>query len=92
MNAIDRANKAKAILESQLFEEAFALVRGKLIEGMENCPLADTAVAEDFRRCLKLLRSVRLNLETAVNSGKIEQFRLTEAEKRKANPLRGIFR
>jgi hypothetical protein len=48
--------------------------------------------AEDFRKCLKLLKAVRLNLEGAIKSGQLEQFQMNELEKRRANPLRGIFR
>jgi len=92
MNAIERADKAKAILQSLLFMEAFEMVRGRLITGIENCPVKDVETAEDFRKCLKLLRAVRQHLEVAINTGKLEAFRLEEAEKRKANPLRGLFR
>ena len=92
MNAIERADKAKAILESPLFQEAFEIVRAALINGLEASPTADVANAEDFRKCLKLLKSVRLNLEVAINRGKLELFQLQEQEKRRKNPLRGIFR
>ena len=95
MNAIERADKANAILTSPLFVEAFETVRQRLLEGLETLPLSDTAAiqsAEDFRRCLKLLKSVRMNLETAVNSGKLDAFRLHELDEKRKNPLRGIFR
>jgi hypothetical protein len=92
MTPIDRAQKAKAVLESPIFSESFDLVRERLIQGLEALPTADVQGAESFRLCLKLLKSVRLNLETAINTGKLELFRLNEEEKRKKNPLRGIFR
>ncbi len=92
MNAIERANKAKAILESPLFQEAFEMVRQRLIAGIEDAPVAAVEQAEDFRKCLKLLRSVRQHLEATLNTGKLEAFQLQEAEKRKQNPLRGLFR
>lgn len=92
MNAIERANKAKAVLESPAYQEAFDQVRARLIEGLEALPTAEVTKAEDFRKCLKLLKAVRQNMETAINTGKLEQFRLEEAEKRKNNPLRGLFR
>ena len=92
MNTTDNATKAKAVLESPAFQKAFEDVRAKLIAGIEHCPMADTATAEEFRKCLRLLISVRSNLEAAVNTGKIEEFRLVELEKRRNNPLRGIFR
>ena len=91
-NIIDRANKAKAVLESPAYQEAYDLCRAAIIERIEKCPLSDTQTAEDLRRCLKLLRDVRLNLETVLNSGKIEQFNLDEVAKRRSNPLRSFFR
>lgn len=92
MTPIERASKAKAILESPMFDEAFEVVRQRLIAGIENAPVSAVEQAEDFRKCLKLLRSVRQHLEAAINTGKLEQFRLEEDAKRKQNPLRGLFR
>lgn len=89
---VDRGTKAKAVLDSQIYQESYEMVRNAIIERIEKCPLSDTQVAEDLRRCLKLLRDVRLNLETAVNTGKIAQFNLSEIEARRANPLRHLFR
>ncbi len=89
---LDRATKAKAVLDSPAFAGAFESVRNALIKGLEDCPSEDVKNAEDFRKCLKLLKAVRLNLETAINTGKLEQFQMNELEKRRTNPLRGIFR
>lgn len=89
---LSRAQKAAAVLEAPAFIEAFASVRLAIIQRMEACSLSDTQTAEDLRRCLKLLRDVKLNLETAVNSGKLVAFRLAEDEKRRKNPLRNLFR
>lgn len=91
MNAIDRAQKAKAILEAPGFNDAFASVRTAIIQRIEACSLTDTNTAEDLRRCLKLLKDVRLNMETAVNSGKLDEFRMAQDEKRKGSKLRNIF-
>jgi maltooligosyltrehalose synthase len=92
MTPLERAQRAQALLNDPMLEEAFQLTRMRLIEGLEALPTHDTEKAEDFRKCLKLLKGVRQNLESAVNSGKLEAFRLEEAKKRKDNPLRGIFR
>jgi hypothetical protein len=92
MNTIERAQRAQALLSDPMLEEAFQLTRLRLIEGLEALPTHETEKAEDFRKCLKMLKGVRTNLESAVNSGKLEQFRLDEAVERKKNPLRGIFR
>lgn len=89
---LDRATKAKALIENPMYGESFEMVRKAIYSRIEACPIADTATAEDLRKCLKLLRDVRANLDIAINSGKIVQFDLAEAEKRRKNPLRGIFR
>lgn len=89
---LDRAVKAKAVLEAPAFEEAFQLVRASIIQRIERCPLSQKETAEDLRRCLRLLNDVKLNLTTAVASGKVIQFRLEEETKRSKNPLRGLFR
>lgn len=92
MSDLDRATKAKAVLESQAFKDAFEGVRAAIIDRMERCSLTDTQTAEELRRCLKLLKDVRLNLEEAVNVGALANFKLAQAEERKKNPLRNFFR
>lgn len=91
MSDIDRATKAKAILESPVFVESFDKTRAKLIDALERCSLTETQQAEDLRRCLRLLKDVRTNLEHAVNTGKLESFQLAQDEKRKKSILRKYF-
>ena len=88
---IDRANKAKAILEAPGFNEAFVAVRQAIIDRIELCSLKDVETAEHLRVCLKLLKDVRTNLTAAVESGKVDSFRMAQDLERKKNPLRGIF-
>lgn len=90
MSDIDRASKAKAILESYVFVDAFKNVRDEIIRRLES-PQTDTETAEDLRRCLRVVGAVRTNLEAAISSGKLEAFRLEQDEKRKKSPLR-LFR
>jgi len=92
MNALDRADKAKAILESPVYHEAWEGVRNAIIDRIEKCSLTDTQTAEDLRRCLKLLKDVRLNMQVMLQAGKVEAFKLAEEEKRLKNPLRNYFR
>lgn len=90
MNAIDRADKAQAILDSPVYKEAFEGVRNALFASIEKCSLKDTDTAEDLRRCLKLLKDVQLNMELMIKDGKVEAFKLAEATNK--NPLRNFFR
>jgi len=90
--ALDQALKAKAILESPVYQKAYENCRAAIITLMEKAPLSDTQGAEDLRRCLKLLRDVRSNMEAMMKSGVIVEFKLAEEKRRKDNPLRGFFR
>jgi hypothetical protein len=96
MNDLQRADRAKALLEDPMLVEGFENVRKALYDRIERCPLADTATAEDLRKCLRLLRDVKLNLEVAVNDGKLAKFRLESdlerQERRKLGLIPGFFR
>ena len=92
MNPIERADKARAILESPIYTDAYDGVRTAIIQRIEQCSLTDTQTAEDLRRCLKLLKDVKLNMEVMLNHGKIEKFQLQQELERKKNPLRNLFR
>ena len=89
---LDRAVKAESILNSAIYQESYASVRAAILEKIEKCPLADAQTAEDLRRCLKLLRDVKANLEMALVHGKVATFNLEQAEQRRKNPLRNLFR
>lgn len=95
MNAaelLDRATKAKAILDSPMYGESYEMVRLAIIDRIEKCPMVDTANAEQLRLCLKLLRDVRANLDLALNSGKVVEFQIAQEKKRLKNPLTNFYR
>lgn len=89
---LDRANKAKAILENPMYGESFEMVRLAIHAAIEKCPLSETDSAESLRKCLKLLRDVKLNLTATLESGKIVQFNIAQVEAKRKNPLKGFFR
>lgn len=90
--AIERANRAKALLDNPMYEEAFDLCRLAIIDRIERCPIADTQVAEDLRKCLKLLRDVKANVAVALNTGKVDAFNIEQEAQAKKNPFRNYFR
>ena len=89
---IDRATKAKAVLDNPMYQESFELCRLAIIDRIEKCPINDMESAENLRKCLKLLRDVRANLTVALNSGKVAEFTITQEAVAKKNPFRGLFR
>jgi hypothetical protein len=74
----ERAHKAKTLLDNPMYQEGFEMVHKAIISRIEACPLGDVAIAEDLRKCLRLLRDVRANLEHAISQGKLISFRLEQ--------------
>jgi len=90
--ALDRATKARAVLDSLAYQEAYTTVRQKLVDALFAVKYEDKDEAEDFRRCVKLLDALKGELDQMVIAGKVAEANLDELEKRRKNPLRGIFR
>jgi hypothetical protein len=78
---LDRADRAKAILDNPTYQESFDLVRQAIMEQWEATPIRDRDGAHELKLMLKLLGDVRANLERAIADGKIAahelQFRRT---------------
>lgn len=89
---LDRATKAKAVLDNPLYQESYELCRLAILDRIEKCPLNDVETAENLRKCLRLLRDVRTNLTVALESGKVAEFNIAKAQEAKKNPFKGIFR
>jgi hypothetical protein len=77
---IERSVEAKAVLESAIYQEAWTLTREAIIAKIEATPLSDKEVAEDLRRCLLLIKSVRGNLEAIMKAGRLAEFRLVQEQ------------
>ena len=75
---LERANKARGLLENPMYIESFEMVHRAIIKRIEDCPLGDVAIAEDLRKCLRLLRDVRANLDLAMKQGKLVSFKIEQ--------------
>jgi hypothetical protein len=95
-DTLGRASKAQALLENPVFKDAFEGVRLAIIDRIERCPMADTGPAEELRKCLRLLRDVKANVEFAVKEGRAVEFRLAQEaeakEKRRLGLIPNFFR
>jgi hypothetical protein len=89
---IDKATKAKAVLDNPAYMDAYTAVKARMIEALLATKLEDTSTAEDFRRCIKLLDALKSELDGVVARGKVAAADMNELEKRRNNPLRSIFR
>jgi hypothetical protein len=68
---LDRADRAKSILNNPTYQESFDLVRQAIIDQWETTPIRDRDGAHELKLMLKLLGDVRANLERAISDGKL---------------------
>lgn len=97
MSEIEQGRAAKTLLDNPAFNAAFTHVREAIIRRIEECPMSERDMADEFRKCLRLLRDLRFNLEGAVRVGKLAEFRLeherqTPAEKETQRELLNMDR
>jgi len=89
---VDISVQAKAILESEVYQNAYTAVRARLVEATFGLQMSDSEGAEAARQAVKILDALKAELDTAVKAGKIASANIAEIEARRKNPLRGIFR
>ena len=69
----DKVLAAKAILDSEIFQEALIELRKVYLSRWENSPTADIETREDLWRDLQSLNRVRRHLESYLVTGEIEE-------------------
>jgi len=89
---VDISVKAKAVLDSEVYQNAYTAVRQRLVDVMLGLQMSDAEGAEAARQAVKLLDALKTELDNAVKAGKIASANIAEIEARRKNPLRGIFR
>lgn len=80
-----RAENAKALRANPVYEEAFEIVRGRIVNLIMNCPMPQEGYQQTNKYrdtlflMLQLLGQVRGVLGEAINQGAIDQRRLQDA-------------
>ena len=78
---LERADKARKILESPLYQEGYELVRQAIIAKWEQTPIRDRDGAHELKLMMRLLADVRANMEQAVRDGKVVIHREAERQR-----------
>lgn len=75
-----KADRAQELIDDPILQEAFATVRERYRDLIEETPLAskDDEALHDIRKMLHLLREVEKHLKQVVQDGHLEDFRATE--------------
>lgn len=77
---IDKATRCERLLKDEDLQQAFQDVRDALHQRFERTSVTDGDTLLDIRKMLHLLDSVWANLSTAVENGKLEEFRLKQSK------------
>lgn len=80
MNALEKAARAKELLEDPIFLEAFNGVRNGLVSQLESCPFADKDLQHEITITLQLLKRIKGSLERFVADGSVEQKALAQKD------------
>ncbi len=88
MTPIDRAERAKQLLEDQVFKDAFAAVREQLVSALESAPFGDQQTHHHITLQLQALRQIPILLRKwadviALDKAKHAEEKFVEAEKRR---------
>ena len=76
-----KADRAQRLIDDPDLKEAFSTVRERYRDLIEETPLDKPEVIFDIRKMLHLLRDVEQNLHEAIQTGHLEDFRVTEQAK-----------
>lgn len=74
----ERAKRAKALLNDPMLNEAFEGVRQAILTNFENTKVQDHEAMLHLRLMLHVLKSVRANLTSYVNDGKVLDFNVRQ--------------
>lgn len=78
---LERAHRARQVIDNPAFSEAFDLVAQAIHEAWESAPVRDLEGQQLLKLQLKLLGDVRANLERAIADGTIAAHELDRRRK-----------
>ena len=81
MSQVTRGHRAKAIIEDEIFDEAFKAVHAEIHKAWESSPLRDTEGQQQLRMMLGCLQKVRGHIEQVMLTGKMEEIQLERQSK-----------
>ena len=73
-----RADKAKQLLDSDVFKEAFSEVETVLLDGIRRAPFKDAELREKLCQQYTALHTIRDQMRSYIESGKLAEATLAE--------------
>jgi hypothetical protein len=87
----ERGSKARAIIESDLFKEAFHAVETAILDKWKDAPIRDLEGQQALKMMHKLLADVKNHITEAMEHGKMAS-RILEEERTLANRAKDAIR
>ncbi len=78
MTPIDRAERAKALLQDELLKQAFSDIKKRLVDQLEATAIHDIETQHEIALMLQLLKRVRTQLESYVGEGVVETHKVRQ--------------
>lgn len=67
---VEAGSRAKTVLDSQAYQDAYKAVREAILEQWENCPIRDREGAHELKLMLKIHSYIKGHMVRAVEEGK----------------------
>ena len=80
--SLERAARARAIVEDELVAEVFARLQGRLIEGWAGSAPGDASAREEAYRALRALQDFKAEFERLMSDGKVAERDLADFKAR----------
>lgn len=77
-----KGQRAKEILESEIFKESFNTLREAYIAGLLRCDVRDDQGRAKYTEGLRMLEAHKLHLSTVIQTGQIAEAELRQLEQR----------
>ena len=88
--AVVRAEKAKQVLGSQVFDDAFSDTRQDILEALAKMDNIRSEQAEDLHRMLKCLGRVKRCLEIHIETGQLATKEIEGRQRMNLNPFKRV--
>lgn len=73
MTPLERADRAKSLMEDAVLNGAFADIKTKLVDRLESVPMGDIETQHEIALMLQLLKQLRGQLQTYLNEAAVDK-------------------
>lgn len=80
MTPLEKADRAREMLESEIFKAAFADIRARIVENMEGSDVEDQRAHHEYVLSLKALKNLKVQFQRYIDESSLEKYRNNQDE------------